>query len=87
MCRPLQLAFHETIDSSEFIESKVSENKVDNFMFHLVPTVFSDSQPHRHLSNIDCLTVCRACLACFISSVNGRSKRKKSQKRSDLYEN
>jgi len=32
---------------------------------------------HRHLnlSNIDCLMVCTACLVCFISTVNGRSKK------------
>ncbi len=31
---------------------------------------------HRHLSNIDCLTAHTACLACFISTVNGCSKKK-----------
>jgi hypothetical protein len=30
---------------------------------------------HRHLSNIDCLMVHTACLVCFISIVNGRSKK------------
>jgi hypothetical protein len=30
---------------------------------------------HRHLSNIDCLMVHTACLVCFISTVNGRSKK------------
>jgi hypothetical protein len=29
---------------------------------------------HRHLSNIDCLTVQTACLVCFISTVNGRNE-------------
>ena len=28
------------------------------------------STSHRHLSNIDCLTVCTTCLVCFISTVN-----------------
>jgi hypothetical protein len=30
---------------------------------------------HRHLSNIDCLMARTACLVCFISTVNGRSKK------------
>jgi hypothetical protein len=32
---------------------------------------------HRHLSNIDCLMAHTACLVCFISTINGRSKKKK----------
>ena len=32
---------------------------------------------HRHLSNIDCLKARTACLLCFISTVNGRNKKKK----------
>jgi hypothetical protein len=35
---------------------------------------------HGHLSNIDCLTARTACLVCFSSSVNGRSKRKRKRK-------
>jgi hypothetical protein len=35
---------------------------------------------HRHLRNIDCLMACTACLVCFSSSVNGRSKRKRKRK-------
>ena len=31
---------------------------------------------HRHLSNKDCLTARSACLVCFISTVNGRSKKR-----------
>jgi hypothetical protein len=41
---------------------------------------FSDAalrSDHRHLSNIDCLTARTACLVCFISTVNGRSKKRK----------
>ncbi len=30
---------------------------------------------HRHLSNKDCLISCTACLVCFISTVNGCSKK------------
>jgi len=30
---------------------------------------------HRHLSNIDCLMARTTCLVCFISSVNGHSKK------------
>ncbi len=33
---------------------------------------------HRHLSNIDCLMACTACLVCFISTVNGRSKKREN---------
>jgi hypothetical protein len=29
----------------------------------------------RHLSNIDCLMACTACFVCFISTVNGCSKK------------
>ncbi len=32
---------------------------------------------HRHISNIDCLAAHTACLVCFISTVNGRSEKKK----------
>jgi hypothetical protein len=35
---------------------------------------------HKHLRNIDCLTTHTACLVCFSSSVNGRSKRKGKKK-------
>ncbi len=34
---------------------------------------------HRHLSNIDCLMAHTACLVCFISTVNGRSKKIKKK--------
>jgi hypothetical protein len=33
------------------------------------------SSNHRHLSNIDCLMVCTACLVCFICTVYGCSKK------------
>jgi hypothetical protein len=36
-------------------------------------------QDHRHQSNIDFLMVGTACLVCFSSSVNGRSKRKRKE--------
>jgi hypothetical protein len=36
---------------------------------------------HRHLSNIACLMVCTACLVFFISTVNGRSKKKGKKKK------
>ncbi len=38
----------------------------------------SVSDNHRHLSNIDCLMACTACLVCFISTVNGCSKIKEN---------
>jgi hypothetical protein len=34
---------------------------------------------HRHLRNIDCLTVRTACLVCFISTVKDRSKKIKKR--------
>jgi hypothetical protein len=34
---------------------------------------------HRHLRNIDCLTAHTACLVCFISTVNSRSKQRKKR--------
>jgi hypothetical protein len=34
---------------------------------------------HRHLSNIDCLTMRTACLVCFISTINGLSKNKRKK--------
>jgi hypothetical protein len=34
---------------------------------------------HRHLSNIGCLKAHTACLVCFISIVNGRSKKEPYQ--------
>jgi hypothetical protein len=35
---------------------------------------------HRHLRNIDWLMAGIACLVCFISTVNGRSKRNRKRK-------
>jgi hypothetical protein len=37
---------------------------------------------HRHRNNIDCLMAHTACLVCFISTVNGRSKKLKKKRRS-----
>ncbi len=34
---------------------------------------------HRHLGNIGCLMAHTACLVCFISTVNGHSKKKKKR--------
>ncbi len=34
---------------------------------------------YRHLSNIDCLMACTACLVCFISTVNVHTKKKKKK--------
>ncbi len=39
---------------------------------------------HRHLSNIDCLMARTACLVCFISTVNGRSKKERKEAYLDL---
>ncbi len=40
---------------------------------------YSIDRVHRHLRNIDCLTEHTACLVCFISTVNGRSKKRKKR--------
>jgi hypothetical protein len=37
------------------------------------------SSIHRHLSNIDCLSVNTSCLVCFICTINGRSKNKRKE--------
>jgi hypothetical protein len=37
------------------------------------------SRAHRHLRYIDCITARTACLVCFISTVNSRSKRKRKE--------
>ncbi len=42
--------------------------------------VVSQCPFHRHLSIIDCLTTRTACLVRFISTVKGRSKKKKEKK-------
>jgi len=34
---------------------------------------------HGHLSIIDCLTAHTACLVCFISTANGRSKKERKE--------
>jgi hypothetical protein len=34
---------------------------------------------HRHLRNIECLTAHTACLVCFMSTVNGRSKKERKE--------
>jgi len=39
------------------------------------------SLPHRHLSNINCLTVHTTCLVGFIGTVNGCCKKKKKKRR------
>ncbi len=39
---------------------------------------------HRHLSNIDCLTAHTACLVCFISTVNGHNKNKRTNAKNVL---
>jgi len=39
---------------------------------------------HRHLSNIDCLMAHTAPLVCFISTVNGRSKKEAENASEDV---
>jgi hypothetical protein len=39
------------------------------------------SLPHRHLTNINCLTVHTTCLVGFIGTVNGCCKKKKKKKK------
>ncbi len=40
---------------------------------------FFVSLTYRHLSNIDCLMAHTGCLVCFISTVNGHSKKKRKK--------
>jgi hypothetical protein len=53
---------------------------------HLI-VIIQQSRPclmqatHRHLKNIDCLTVCTTCLVCFNSIVNGRGNKKRKEKK------
>ncbi len=51
-----------------------------NFEFNISKIMNVDkiglvSHSHRHLSNIDCLTVHTACLVCFISTVSSHRKK------------
>jgi len=44
-----------------------------------LPMIISFCHIHRHLSNIDCLMAHTTYLVCFISTVNGRSKKDKKE--------
>ena len=48
------------------------------FEFHKTHIIIK-CQNHRHLSNIDCLMAHTACLVCFISNVNGHSKKNRKK--------
>jgi len=56
----------------------MSVDQLDNIDFTVIETCGS-SFYHRHLSNIDCLKARTACLVCFISTVNGRSKKEEKK--------
>jgi hypothetical protein len=44
-------------------------------------TTFYILYNHRHLSNKNCLTARTTCLVCFISTVNGHSKKKRKKEK------
>ncbi len=54
----------------KFIIIKKKHNELPSLL------LFNVSWLHRHLSYIDCLMVHATCLVCFISTFNGRSKKK-----------
>ncbi len=53
---------------------------------NIIINIISFGWPHRHLSNIDCLTARPACLVCFSSSVNVCSERTRKRKNPINYE-
>ncbi len=71
---------------SELIELGVYRIYFGNYTQIIFPAGFAGQRfsirillldrPHRHLSNIDCLMACTACLVCFIRTGNGRSKKR-----------
>jgi len=42
-------------------------------------SIFMVDSIHRHLSKIDCITARTGCLVCFISTVNGCSKKRRKE--------
>ncbi len=75
-----------------FFISQAGGRTRDHYVFHLfsktlllthsmnATPVYAFGNSHRHLSNIDCLMACTACLVCFISTVDGCIKKKKPWK-------
>jgi hypothetical protein len=59
----------------------VQQTKLRTYIFFLIKVASHSGNYYyrRHLSNIDCLKVHTACLVCFISTVNGNSKKKKKK--------
>jgi len=55
-----------SIDNQEHLSRKISET---------LETQHEVDGNRRHLSNIDCLMAHTTCLVCFISTVNGSSKK------------
>jgi hypothetical protein len=49
-----------------------------NTLINLWPNIYDVKFFHRHLSKIDFLMACTACLVCFISTVNGHSKKREN---------
>ncbi len=62
------ILFIGKFENSAILQKKLSRH------FHLKP-----SGDHRHLSNIVCLMAHTACFDCFISTVNGCSKKKRKE--------
>ncbi len=52
-----------------------SDSRVTEVLFTLLCFILVEWH-HRDLNNIDCLMISTACLVCFISTVNGHSKKK-----------
>jgi hypothetical protein len=72
MCKEYQARIC-SIESDKYDTEKEVEYK-DYMVSYL--NVWKD---HRHLRNIECLTERTACLVCFISAVNSRSKKERKE--------
>jgi hypothetical protein len=56
------------------VTSSLRYGKIYHYKFYIAQASVSIAQTSK---NIDCLTARTACLVCFISTVNGRSKKRK----------
>ncbi len=79
MNNPNKIAVHQ-----QFIKYKsfcfwVSKHILNQFWWKAKQAHFGQGYFHRHLSNINCFTVHTACRVCFISTVNGRSKKERKE--------
>ncbi len=58
---------------------RLHKHTIGGFVEHQSRTQQRVIETHRHLRNIDCLMAHTACLVCFISTVNSRSKKRKKR--------